>query len=220
MRTATAPQPIQVKNPCSENYDAMSSVQGGKFCGSCQHVVKDFTGMSNQEIVSYLQSHSGKICGMFDNAQLASPRSKWSTAIKVSVLAALALWFSKTDLKAQKSTSDATPNTIAVSDSVVLLVRGEIKSEGKTVYRSTIEARDSAGNVIATTNSYSGRFELHVPVAYPKQAFTIVVTSKGYRNEVIENYVSAAGNVIAIDMTRRLFGKPSKPYRTVGCPSF
>jgi hypothetical protein len=74
--------------------------------------------------------------------------------------------------------------------------------------------------VIAKGYSYSGKFELHVPVAYPKQAFTIVVTAKGYRKEVIENYVSAAGNVLGIELQRMLFGKPSKGYVTVGCPSF
>jgi hypothetical protein len=197
----------------------MQSVSGGKFCDSCQHIVTDFTAMSNTEIVSYLQSHNEKVCGMFTDEQVLPPR-RWSTAIKVSVLAALALWFSKTDLQAQAKEKDPVPNTTAVSDSVVLLVRGEITSQEKKVYRSTIEARDSAGNVIATARSYSGKFELRVPVAYPKQPFTIVVTAKGYRNEVIENYVSAAGNVLRIDMNPRLFGKPSKPYRMLGCPSF
>lgn len=220
MRTATHPQPIYVKAPCAENYDAMTSVHGGKFCNSCAHVVQDFTGMSNQQIIAVLQSQKGKVCGMFDNEQLAPPRKRWSTVVKVSVLAAVALWFSKGDLKAQKPQTGVAPDTNAVSDSVVLLVRGEIKSDGKAVYRSTVEARDASGNVIATARSYNGKFELHVPVAYPKQPFTIVVTSKGYRKEVIENYVSAAGNVLGIEMSRRLFGKPSKPYRTLGCPSF
>lgn len=220
MNTAPAPQPVFVNTPCHENYDKMTSVQGGKFCDSCKHVVQDFTAMSNQQIVEFIKSQNGKVCGMFNNEQLAPSGRKWSTVFKVSVLAAVALWFSKDELKAQKTQTDVVQNTNAVSDSVVLLVRGEIKSEGKTVYRSTIEARDSSGNVIATTRSYNGKFELHVPVAYPKQAFTIVVTSKGYRNEVIENYVSAAGNVLGIEMNRRLFGKPSKPYRTLGCPSF
>lgn len=219
MKTASAPQPIFVKQPCSENYDAMTSVSNGKFCNSCKHVVQDFTEMSNQQIIDVLQVHNGKVCGMFNDEQLAPSRKRWTTVLKVSVLAALALWFSKSDLKAQK-TQTVVQNTNTVSDSVVVLVRGQIKSEGKTVYRSTIEARDSSGNVIATARSYNGKFELHVPVAYPKQPFTIVVTSKGYRNEVIENYVSAAGNVLGIEMNRRLFGKPSQPYRTIGCPSF
>lgn len=220
MNTAPALQPIFVHQPCRENYDEMTSVHGGKFCSSCEHVVQDFTAMSNQQIIDVLQSQKGKVCGMFNNEQLAPNRKRWTSVIKVSVLAAVALWFSRGDLKAQKTQTDVVQNTNTVSDSVVLLVRGEIKSNGKTVYRSTVEARDSSGNVIATARSYKGKFELHVPVAYPKQPFTIVVTSKGYRNEVIEDYVSAAGNVLGIEMNRRLFGKPSKPYRTIGCPSF
>jgi hypothetical protein len=198
----------------------MHSADGGKFCGSCAHVVRDFSDMSNSEIVSYLQSQNGKVCGRFRNEQLASSAGRWSTVLKVSVLAAAALWFSRTDLKAQKTQTVVAAGTNTVSDSVVLLVRGNISSNGKKVYRSTIEARDSAGNVIATTQSYNGTFELHVPVAYPKQEFTIVVTSKGYRKEVIENYVSAAGNVLGIEMDRKLFGKPHRGYYTVGCPSF
>lgn len=220
MRTATPPQPIYVRQPCAENYDAMNSVEGGKFCGSCQHVVHDFTDWKQEDIVQFLKAQNGKVCGHFRNEQLGTPRKPWFTALKVSVLAAVALWFSNNELKAQKTQTDVVSTSNTVSDSVVVLLRGEIKSDGKKVYRSTVEARDSSGNVIATARSYDGRFELHVPVGYPKQPFTIVVTSQGYRDEVIVNYISAAGNVLAIDMTRRLFGKPSKPFRTVGCPSF
>lgn len=219
MKTATAPQPVFVHQPCSENYDAMKPVHGGKFCGTCVHVVKDFTDWNQQDIVDFLKAQNGKVCGRFSHEQLGQRKSKWTTALKVSVLAALSLWFSKTEMKAQAQT-DVAPTTKTVSDSVVLLVRGEISSNGKKVYRSKIEARDSSGNVMATARSYDGKFELNVPVASPKQAFTIVVTSKGYKDEVIENYVSSAGNVLGIDMQRRLFGKPSRGYVTVGCPSF
>lgn len=220
MRTATAPQSIYVKAPCAENYDAMTPASGGKMCGTCQHLVTDFTEWKQEDIVAHLKQQTGKICGRFTTEQWVAKQPRWKTALKVSVLAALALWFSKADLKAQKQT-DAVPATTTVSDSVVLLVRGQIKSDaGKKVYLSTIEALDSAGNVIATARSYDGKFELHVPVAYPKQAFTIVVRARGYRDEKISDYVSSPGKVVGIEMHRKLFGKPSRGYIVTGCPSF
>lgn len=43
----------------------------GRFCGSCEKTVVDFTGMSDFSIVNYLESHkSEKVCGRFTKPQL------------------------------------------------------------------------------------------------------------------------------------------------------
>lgn len=60
---------IQIPNPCGENWDAMTVVEKGRFCGSCARVLTDFSKMSDKEIINHL-SKNGKVCGRFRNDQL------------------------------------------------------------------------------------------------------------------------------------------------------
>jgi hypothetical protein len=49
----------------------MTEKEKGRFCGACAKVVVDFTAMSDEEIVEYLQQHTKqKTCGHFRNEQL------------------------------------------------------------------------------------------------------------------------------------------------------
>lgn len=58
---------IQIEKPCSENFHAMHSVEGGKFCDSCQTKVIDFTKMSLNEIENHFKTNSEqKICGRYN----------------------------------------------------------------------------------------------------------------------------------------------------------
>ncbi|MBA3681677.1 MAG: hypothetical protein H0W73_11020 [Bacteroidetes bacterium] len=60
-------QNIQIQKPCAENFNAMSSVTGGKHCGVCDTKVIDFTKMSLDEIETYFKSNSfQKICGRYN----------------------------------------------------------------------------------------------------------------------------------------------------------
>lgn len=139
---------------------------------------------------------------------------------KFPVLIVLAFLFSCGTINAQENKKETQTNSAAANDSVVLLVKGKIKSGDNTVYRSTIDVRDTSGNIIASAYSYKGEFTIKVPVAYPKQAFTIEVTSKGYKKEYIEDYVWSYGSVVEVEMKRSLIGTPSRAFRTVICPNF
>ena len=62
---------LTVPTPCHENWDAMTPVEKGKFCGSCQKQVMDFTVMSDREIAQFFKKPStGSVCGRFMNDQL------------------------------------------------------------------------------------------------------------------------------------------------------
>src|SRR5687767_9872076 len=60
---------IQIPSPCSENWNAMADVPGGKHCGSCQRNLVDFTSMTDNQILSILSS-GRKVCGRFAPDQL------------------------------------------------------------------------------------------------------------------------------------------------------
>ncbi len=62
---------IQIKTPCTENWDKMTPDEKGRFCELCQHSVVDFTTMENNEILDFFKHKSqNKICGRFQKTQL------------------------------------------------------------------------------------------------------------------------------------------------------
>ena len=60
-----------IQNPCDESWNDMTPESSGRFCGSCQKSVVDFTVMSDFSIVNYLENHKHeKVCGRFTKPQL------------------------------------------------------------------------------------------------------------------------------------------------------
>ena len=61
---------ILVPGPCGENWDDMLPSGNGRFCGSCQKTVVDFTNMLDGEVLAWLADANKKVCGRFDADQL------------------------------------------------------------------------------------------------------------------------------------------------------
>ena len=62
---------IKVAEPCQENWINMTPKEQGRFCGSCQTVVVDFTAMSDKEMLDYISKAAGQhACGRFSRGQL------------------------------------------------------------------------------------------------------------------------------------------------------
>ena len=65
---------IQIPSPCHESWDSMQPNNKGKFCGSCQKTVIDFTNKSDIEIRNLLLARAGeKVCGHFKKTQVDRP---------------------------------------------------------------------------------------------------------------------------------------------------
>jgi len=65
---------IQIPSPCHESWDKMQSDSHGRFCGSCQKTVIDFTNKSDLEIRNLLLARAGeKVCGHFKKTQVDRP---------------------------------------------------------------------------------------------------------------------------------------------------
>jgi hypothetical protein len=62
---------LSIAEPCHENWESMSPVEKGKFCGSCQKQVVDFSNMSDRDIAEFFKKPStGSVCGRFMTDQL------------------------------------------------------------------------------------------------------------------------------------------------------
>ncbi|MGI4022812.1 MAG: energy transducer TonB [Janthinobacterium lividum] len=73
-------QPIvQLNFTCNRNWEDMTTVEGGRFCNDCQKKVIDFTDKTNDEIAAYLMNSTTKVCGRFQQSQLAPslPKPIW-----------------------------------------------------------------------------------------------------------------------------------------------
>jgi hypothetical protein len=62
---------LSIPKPCHENWDAMTPVEKGRFCGSCQKQVVDFSNMSDRQVAEFFKKPStGSVCGRFMTDQL------------------------------------------------------------------------------------------------------------------------------------------------------
>ncbi|MES2748401.1 MAG: carboxypeptidase-like regulatory domain-containing protein [Bacteroidota bacterium] len=70
---------LSIPEPCNENWLAMSPVEKGRFCASCQKKVIDFTYSSDREIANEFNK-TQNLCGRFSisqlNRELVIPKEK------------------------------------------------------------------------------------------------------------------------------------------------
>jgi CarboxypepD_reg-like domain/Secretion system C-terminal sorting domain len=62
---------LHIPEPCHENWSKMTPVEKGRFCGSCQKQVVDFTNMNDEQVVAlFKRQNTGSVCGRFMQDQL------------------------------------------------------------------------------------------------------------------------------------------------------
>lgn len=62
---------LSIPKPCHEDWDVMTPVEKGRFCGSCQKQVVDFSNMSDRQVAEFFKKPStGSVCGRFMTDQL------------------------------------------------------------------------------------------------------------------------------------------------------
>jgi hypothetical protein len=61
---------ISIPKPCHENWDVMRPEAYGRYCGSCEKTVIDFSNMSDRALVQFFKQPTGLLCGRFMPDQL------------------------------------------------------------------------------------------------------------------------------------------------------
>ena len=96
---------LEIKRPCSENYNYFSPTKMGGFCDACEKEVIDFTKFKNEDIAKYFQLNSeSNTCGRFTKDQLQqtykAPKNRFFNFITGIGIALLA-FFSSFSAEAQ-----------------------------------------------------------------------------------------------------------------------
>ncbi|MFA6152784.1 MAG: hypothetical protein WC716_15780 [Chitinophagaceae bacterium] len=73
---------LHIPELCHENWNEMTPESKGRFCGSCQKTVVDFTKMSDEQVKNYLLDKKNKnTCGRFYATQIGRPLENQSINI-------------------------------------------------------------------------------------------------------------------------------------------
>ncbi|WP_160715918.1 carboxypeptidase-like regulatory domain-containing protein [Chitinophaga solisilvae] len=197
----------------------MTPAGPGRFCDRCRKTVVDFSTMNDREILSYLQTASGVVCGNFHPSQvnrhiMATPpvkRRSGTAALLASLLALIVPGSSRaqqtvmptmqTDTKlpgqpaGSNDTTAATFLTGAVRDS----------ANGTPVYGATVLI---AGTGRGTHVDNNGNFRLRIPDEIAHQAITLQLNAIGYQiHTVIIPYPFPAVNTLYLPPGEVLAGE-------------
>ena len=83
---------LDIKTPCSENFNEFIPTSKGGFCGSCTKDVIDFTTMNSEEIVAYFQNkNNSNTCGRFNSNQLKTYETQQKRNSKFSFFGGIGL---------------------------------------------------------------------------------------------------------------------------------
>ena len=62
---------LHINEPCTKNWESMSTAERGKFCNHCNKTVFDFTKATDAEIIKHIEAMKGEMfCGRFEENQL------------------------------------------------------------------------------------------------------------------------------------------------------
>jgi hypothetical protein len=222
---------LSIPKPCHENWDAMTPSEKGKFCGSCQKTVIDFTEMSDRHIAEFFKKPSTSVCGRFYQNQLhkeielPKKRIPW---IKYFFQIALPAFLVSIKANAQKTTvlmGDTTYCTqtmgfvsskaIAEKSTEPNVINGQIiDQDGNKIAFATIVIKNSN---VGTQSDAEGKFQLQAPLNSK-----LVFSAVGYRskevalNEETKNLlvrfekddIALSGVIVVVGYTARKKLKP------------
>ncbi len=185
---------LNIPTPCHENWDQMHPVEKGRFCGSCQKQVIDFTMMSDTQLIAFFKKTStGSVCGRFMQDQLdrtietPKKRMPW---VKYFFKFALPAFLISTKATAQGTVREIKGDTVMVSEpkevelKKMTTAKVEKRINGKVVndkgegisYASVV----IKGTTIGVATDSTGNFSL--PYSGLEDTVVLIGSSVGFEN--------------------------------------
>ncbi|WP_161964150.1 carboxypeptidase-like regulatory domain-containing protein [Chitinophaga flava] len=185
---------ISVPQPCAQSWDSMSPEGAGRFCGNCNKVVVDFTGLSDSQIVEILSDTSSRYCGRFNTTQLdrmlvaEKPAASLLPAVIITAL-----------LMTAGGVTTATP-TNAIAIDTVQHVTGTVKdNSGNPLPGATVTLKGTAFK--ALTDSV-GNYKLSVPPSLAGKDLILVFAFVGFDiQEMLVNAQYREGHMLKTELT-------------------
>ncbi|SHM27149.1 hypothetical protein SAMN05444266_107214 [Chitinophaga jiangningensis] len=158
---------FSIPSPCSKSWDEMEISGEGRYCDSCCKTVVDFTQLTDEQIITLISKHTGRLCGHFNVSQLNRnllPMQPQYRLVPVILLSAGMLLVHGAASAQQVKTKDTTvaPVKPAVSipvDSAVAPVPATCASTITREQDQSCEARQLTGDVVIT---YYGRRRIRI----------------------------------------------------------
>lgn len=147
---------LQIPEPCHENWNAMTPVEKGRFCASCQKTVIDFTGKSDAQIIQFFKRKPENVCAHLHADQLnrdlvvEPKRIPW---LKYLFTVTIPTWFFVQRAEAQGrvrpivETRDTTRTTPFEKSEDEVIVLGGLVSAPVTIFEGKVS--DEQGKPIA-----------------------------------------------------------------------
>lgn len=162
---------ITIPKPCHENWEAMTVVEKGKFCSTCQKKVLDLTKASDKEIIEVLQNNN-TACGRFTSSQLnrnlytnQQKSSYWLIACTTLFgIIGLGNYSSYAQVKNDTIKVDTKVNTTfkdSINPNLPHKIKGIVSDEFGVLAGSTVVVK---GTNNGRTTDFDGKYELEVKI--------------------------------------------------------
>ena len=186
---------LSIPEPCHEDWDKMTIVDKGKFCGACQKNVIDFTTMSDEQLVAFFRKATvDSTCGRFmgeqldRNIEIPTKRIPW---VKYFFQLALPAFLFTAKAKAQGKIK--INQTIAAGTSrdelrgetivfpVARIITGQVTDEnGNGIPFANVQA---SNKLTGTVTDSIGKFSLEIST---DKNFKLEISSIGYELIILE----------------------------------
>ena len=191
---------LTIPEPCHEKWNEMTPQQQGRFCGSCQKVVVDFTAMTDQQVLDHFSNYQGNTCGRFTSSQLnrtiAEPTPlhspKWQRLAWAAMVSSIMVSAKAQGLVVVKDTAAIVKTPEKCNDdiriggirttqpSILYIVSGVVTDEnGQPLSGATVQVPNTRKGTLTKEN---GRYNLSIPDLDIK---TLQISYVGYETKTI-----------------------------------
>lgn len=193
---------LEIKTPCSENFNQFTPTLDGGFCGTCQKEVIDFSKKDSEEIMNYFKNYSNQnTCGKFNTNQLKtysenSFQRKTFSFWSGLGLACLSLFTFNTVQAQTETVKTASSKTIAMLQKATIVVKGTVSDDTTVLPGVSILLE---GTTIGTETDFDGNFEFPKPL---KNGDVLVFSFIGLESQrvVVKDINSASDITLKVDM--------------------